>query len=172
MWHGGGFTREPARQNENASDAQGTVAEHQSTVPEFSEFLLSVLEDPDRPLFTERQMQIEQSMQTDEERAEALSDLFGKQCEVSIHQRKRPRRDLDSKAVQFLVNQMRLELSRIPNDRKHALVEAQTKCHEDEFCDARLERFLRCEGMNAKVRLVDIYLQNHSSFEINAAHLF
>jgi hypothetical protein len=59
---------------------------------------------------------------------------------------------LDRKSIEFLVHQMRLELERIPENEMRALVEAQTKCGEDEFSDARLERFLRCEGMNAKVR--------------------
>jgi hypothetical protein len=46
---------------------------------------------------------------------------------------------------------MRLELEQIPEDEKRAFIEAQMKCGTDEFSDARLERFLRCEGMNAKV---------------------
>jgi hypothetical protein len=46
-----------------------------------------------------------------------------------------------------------MEIGQIPEDRKQALLEAQTKCHADEFSDARLERFLRCEGMDVKVRL-------------------
>jgi hypothetical protein len=60
---------------------------------------------------------------------------------------------LDHKTISFLVNQMRHELERIPKENKRALLEAQTKCRVDEFSNARLERFLRCEGMNTKVRL-------------------
>jgi hypothetical protein len=163
---------------EHGRDGQGTVAEDQSThtngsavdtaspimskendasapaSEDLSEFMLSVLEAPDRPSFTEEQIEKERDTQTDEERADALSDLFGKQCQVNIHQRKRAREDLDQNSIGFLVQQMRLELERIPQDKKRALTEAQeTKWHADEFSDARLERFLRCEGMNVKVRL-------------------
>jgi hypothetical protein len=105
------------------------------------------------PMFTEEQLAMEQAMMTKEERAETLSDLFGKHCVVDIHQSKKARRDFNHKTIEFLVQQMRRELAIIPEDEKRALVEAQTKCREDEFSDARLERFLRCEGMNAKVRL-------------------
>jgi hypothetical protein len=48
---------------------------------------------------------------------------------------------------------MRLEIARIPVAKKLALMEAQEKCHPDEFSNARLERFVRCEGMNVKVRI-------------------
>jgi hypothetical protein len=90
---------------------------------------------------------------TDEERSEALSDLFGKHCAVDIHHSKRARRDFDHTTIEFLVNQMRHEIERIPVAKKLALLEAQEKCHEDEFSDARLEQFLRCEGMNVRVRM-------------------
>jgi hypothetical protein len=110
---------------------------------------------------------------TDEEKAAALADLFGRCCAVSTHKSKRAKLDLDRNSIDFLVNQMRLELSRIPNDRKQALVEAQTKCGEDEFSDARLERFLRCEGMNVKVRLLGIYMYaNHSTLRSKTGHLY
>jgi hypothetical protein len=120
---------------------------------ELSESLLSFLEGSDRPRFTEEQEALERALMTDEERAAALSDLFGRFCSVEGHRKKRARRDLDRKSIGFLVNQMRLEIERIPLDRKRALVEAQDKCRADEFSDARLERFLRCEGMNVKVRI-------------------
>jgi hypothetical protein len=58
---------------------------------------------------------------------------------------------LGKKSIEFIVHQMRLELERIPEDEKQAFVEAQMKCSTEEFSNARLERFLRCEGMNAKV---------------------
>jgi hypothetical protein len=136
----------------SASDEDVTASE------DMSEFLLSSLLISNDPRFTEEQVEMERAMQTDEERAETLSDLFGKQCEVNIHQSKRARRDLDQKSIVFLVNQMRLEIERIPEQCKRALLEAQTKCRADEFSDARLERFLRCEGMNVKVRLRDVLM--------------
>jgi hypothetical protein len=121
---------------------------------DLSDFLLSLL-ILDRPMITEEQVELERAAMTDEERAEALTDLFGSQCAVDTHNNKRARRDLDKSSIDFFVHQMRLELDRIPENEKRALVEAQTKCLADEFSDARLERFLRCEGMNVKVRQRD-----------------
>jgi hypothetical protein len=65
---------------------------------------------------------------------------------------------------------MRMEIGQIPEDRKQALLEAQTKCRADEFSDARLERFLRCEGMNSKVCLRDICMCAIEFFKV--ANLF
>jgi hypothetical protein len=43
-------------------------------------------------------------------------------------------------------------------DRKWTLlVEAQEKCHADEFGDACLGRFPSCEGMNVRVRNIFLY---------------
>jgi hypothetical protein len=122
-----------------------------------SDVLLSSLFQ-DLPRFTEEQEEIERATMTDEEKAAALSDLFGRSCTVGIHKAKRAKLDLGKESIDFLVQHMRVELERIPLDEKRALVEAQTKCGEDEFSDARLERFLRCEGMNAKVCL-DEYMR-------------
>ena len=72
------------------------------------------------------------------------------------HQKKRPRLALDRAFVKFLLQQMRIEIDKIEDSlvNKLAFLEAQAfiKCHRDEFSDARLEKFLRCEGMNVKVR--------------------
>jgi hypothetical protein len=51
---------------------------------------------------------------------------------------------------------MRLEIDMIPIDKKLAVLVAQEKCHEGGFSDARLERFLRCEDMNVKVRMKSV----------------
>jgi hypothetical protein len=120
-----------------------------------SEFLLTLLTSDisDRPKITEKQVELERAAMTDEEKTEALTDMFGRKCAASTPNSKRPKRDLDTNSIAFLVKQMRLELERIPEVRKRALMEAQTKCHADEFSDSRLERFLRCEGMNVNVRL-------------------
>ena len=40
---------------------------------------------------------------------------------------------------------------RLPAEEKEALVEAQRKCRPEEFSDARLTKFLLCDGMNAQV---------------------
>jgi hypothetical protein len=117
---------------------------------DLSSYLLSLLIS-DRPMITEQQLEIERAAMTDEERVATLTDLFGKQCAVDAHRSKKARLDLDTNSVGYLVNQMRLEIERIPEDSKRALLEAQTKSRADEFSDARLEQFLRCEGMNVNV---------------------
>lgn len=87
---------------------------------------------------------------TNEERAAALSAMFGRYCAVVSHQPK-SRKDLDGDSIQFLIRQMRVELDRIHHNEKEALMEAQAKCEAFEFSDERLERFLRCEDMNTKL---------------------
>jgi hypothetical protein len=137
----------PSTSERGASDA--VVSEDEA-----SDFLMFCVQASGRPMFTEEQERIEQATMTDEEKAEALSDLFGRSCAISTHKHKKARLDLDEKSIAFLVQQMRLELERIPEDQKQALVEAESKCRAEEFSDARLERFLRCEGMNVKVRIL------------------
>lgn len=63
--------------------------------------------------------------------------------------------DLDADSIAFLARQVRAELNRIPNNEKQALlmVMAQEKAHREEFSDARIVQFLRCEAMHPKVRL-------------------
>lgn len=116
---------------------------------------LSALKMANEPKFTEQELELEQRTTTDEERAEILSDMFGKFCTVDGASRpdKRARRDLDNDSISFLLAFMKGEIQRIPNEEKTALLEALVKCdHSVEFSDARLEHFLRVEGMNAKVR--------------------
>jgi hypothetical protein len=143
-----------------ASSAEPSVSEIGASAAvsegETSDFLLFCVASG-RPRFTEEQEKIEKATMTNEEKAAALSDLFGRSCSISTHVHKRAKMDLDRSSVEFLVQQMRLELERIPEEEKRALTEAQTKGRAEEFSDARLERFLRCEGMNAKVRL-DVYI--------------
>ena len=99
-------------------------------------------------------MRSKKTSMTAEERAKALADMFGKHCSIDEHKDKRARKDLDADSIEFLVRQMRLEIDLIPPNQKAALMEAQVKCSRtEEFSDKRLERFLRCEGMNTKVRL-------------------
>lgn len=115
-----------------------------------SEFLMSVLQLSGLPRFTD--VEKERASMSDEEKAAALSDMFGKYCSVDTHTNKKARRDLDDESIAFLVKHMRAEIDKIPNEKKQALLEAQAKCEPDEFSDARLERFLRCVGMDATVR--------------------
>jgi hypothetical protein len=48
---------------------------------------------------------------------------------------------------------MLLEVEAIPKTNKLALLEALSKGQKEHFSYERLEKFLRCEGMNAKVRV-------------------
>jgi hypothetical protein len=48
---------------------------------------------------------------------------------------------------------MLLEVEAIPITNKLALLEALSKGQKEHFSYERLEKFLRCEGMNAKVRV-------------------
>jgi hypothetical protein len=102
-------------------------------------------------MITEEQVEMERAKMTEEERVEALIDLCGIQCGINNPSGKRARRDLNKNSIDFLVEMMRLELERIPKDRKWALLEAQMKCHAHEFSDSQLERFLRREGMDVNV---------------------
>ena len=104
-----------------------------------------------RQVVTEEEAVSEKESLTDEEKAKLLVDAFGKMCQDEAPQKKRAKRDLDPSSISFLVRQMKCEIERIPAHEKNALMEAQTKCSSDEFSDARLEKFLRCEGMNAQV---------------------
>jgi hypothetical protein len=120
-----------------------------------SEFLLSILALSGRTKFTEQEDAQEKANTTNEEKAKVLSDLFGKYC--STHQSKKARRDLDKDSIAFLVKQMRDEIEKIPAHKKQALMEAERVCSAEEFSDVRLERFLRCVGMDVQVR-ADVFL--------------
>jgi hypothetical protein len=113
---------------------------------------LSFLSLADRPRFTEEEEALEKATLTDEERAAALADTYGKLNEGIRQKNKKARRDLDRESIDFLIRHMRHEVNMIPDEQKPALLEALARAREDEFSDARLERFLRCDSMNAKVR--------------------
>jgi hypothetical protein len=118
---------------------------------EVSNFLLNSLRDLDQPTLTIEEVEAELANLTDNERASALSDVFGKLCELNDqHKDKRAKRDLGKDSLAFLVSQMKLELQMIPDKQKAALMNALTKAKAEEFNDARLVRFLRCDDMNAK----------------------
>lgn len=149
--------RKPAAATNKATVPEERRLSDSSIDEELSAFLLSWLAMSDRPVVTEEQEALEFKMMTDTEKATWLSDVFGKMLEEfddGPPDRKRQRLDLDRGFVAFLVNQMRLEIENIPEIERRALMDAQasTICRRDEFSDARLEKFLRCEGMNTKVR--------------------
>ena len=115
-----------------------------------------------RPVFTEEEEEIERASMSDEEKAAALCDLFGicSHSNSDAHENKRARKDLDRSSINFLIQYMRHEIEQTPADKKQALSEAQVKCRPEEFDDERLERFLRCEGMNAKASVYGSLLAN------------
>jgi hypothetical protein len=135
------------------------VAEEKSN-EEDAAYSLSFLSLSDQPRFTEEQIELERLTMTDEERAAVLVDTFGKLCKMNRHKRKKARRDLDKESIEFLVKRMRNEIDAIHNEQKTALLNAREKCRPIEFSDARLLLFLRCVGMNAKVR----FKVGHCSF--------
>ena len=139
-------TGEPARKSTRIRSVPNTDLPPVGTDENVSEFVLSALGLSAREKFTEEQSREEKANMTDHERARLLSDLFGKYC--STQQNKKCRKDLKMDDITFLVKQMRVELEQIPKDKKDALIEAQVNCPAEEFSDARLERFLRCEGMD------------------------
>ena len=116
-------------------------------------FVLTSLTLADRPRHTDEQVAKEQQSLTEEEREEALSDMFGRHCSVGRRPGKCARRDLDYESITFFIKQMRLYIENISDDKKAAFMEARAKCRDEEFCDSRLKQFLRCQGMNVEVRL-------------------
>ena len=103
-----------------------------------------------QPLITEEELVAERATMTGEEKAAALSDVFGKYCNVECPRDKRARVETDRDSIDLLLNKMRLEIAMIPKVKRKAITEAITKCAPSEFSEKRLERFLRCEDMDAK----------------------
>ena len=161
-------SEQPANDTKPAALATISSTTQESGMEDDAVLALSALAVSNLPKFTEEQEAQERANTTESERAEILADMFGKFCnvesETGVDSRpdKRARKDLDAESVSFLVQYMRGELEKIPDNQKQAFLEAQAKCDAKEFCDERLERFLRCEGMNAKVR----------SFRVDLADLF
>jgi hypothetical protein len=108
----------------------------------------------DGPKFTEEDCIREKSELTEEEKIAVLSDLFGKQCEISQPKKKVAREEAAKPPppLPLLLKEMRSEIDAIPLQEKKALVEAQAKSSANEFSDDRMELFLFRENMNAKVR--------------------
>jgi hypothetical protein len=127
-----------------------------------SDYLSSVLALSGRSTFADEKEAGGKGSTTNKEKANS----FRKHCSVppkkkakrkigSVPPKKKKKRKIctGSDDVASLVKQMRVEIEKIPEVEKEALMEAHQKlCRSDEFSDHRLEQFLRCEGMNAKVR--------------------
>lgn len=152
----------PMTQETLASTAkQDTSPSEQSKEDDVAAFLLSSLAVSDRPVITAEQEALERENLSDEEKASILADAFGSYCSVDTgRQNKKARKYLDRASIAFLIRLMRAEIDSIPAKDKPALVEAQKKARKEEFSDARLEKFLRVEGMNAKVRIDIVLLWN------------
>jgi hypothetical protein len=141
---------DPGNQDEFQQEKRPSLvseADEEAAVSALAALMLS-----GRETFTEEEAEIERATMTDAEKVAALCDLFGKYGNVASPEGKRARRDLDDGSIQFLINQMKMELDLIPSTRKTALSKALKNCSPSEFCDARLEHFLRCQSMNPKVR--------------------
>ena len=120
-------------------------------------YVLSALGLTDVTKITDEQVELERSSLTNDEQAAALSDLFGNKCSVGTRKSKKVRSDFENdETIDFFVQQMKLELNMIPAAKKQALLEAQTKCRQEEFSDARFKHFLRADGMNPEVCVDDI----------------
>ncbi len=128
------------------------VNDKEDVSEDVEEFLMSVLQLSGLPRFTNHAE--ERANMTNDEKAAALSDMFGKYCNVDMQKSKKARRDLDPESIAFLIKRMRDEIEGIPKSKKQALLQAQENCGEEEFSDERLERFLRCEGMDAQVSCI------------------
>jgi len=143
--------------SEMKQEASSQMSSQAPEDDELSAFLFSALEEPGQPRLTLQELEAEWASMTDEEKALALSDVFGKMCEYNTqHKNKKARKDLDQTSIDFLVRQMKLQLEAIPDAEKPALLEAQERARAEEFSNARMVRFLRCDGMNAKVRLPSV----------------
>jgi hypothetical protein len=104
---------------------------------------------------------------TEEERVSVLSDMLGHLSLEGYHQKKRAKREYDLATVCFLVKQMKLELEQMPKQKKQLLLQVAAKCHPEELCDSRLEKFLRSQGMNVKLaaeRFVNYWKERRDLF--------
>ena len=170
----GGHSRDAMAVEQSSTEHVASVPEEDSSVavPEddISEFLLSVLALSGRPKFTDQDHAIEKANMADEEKARVLADLFGKYC--SVRENKKAKRDLSKDDVAFLVKQMRLEIDKIPESEKEALIEARAKCRAEDFSDSRMEKFLRCEKMDVKVRGSCFFTVDHVNMDHSHIGMF
>lgn len=112
------------------------------------------------------------------ERADVMTDLFGKQCVLDNNNtyRKRAKRDLDLETRTNAIRQMKQELQTIPKDEKMAFLQAQAKLsksnYETEFGDHRMMRFLQFEGMNPKLAAQRVVFYWESRLEVFGPQTF
>lgn len=115
-------------------------------------YVLAGLALKDRPVVTREELDREWESLTNAQRAAALADLFDQMTvNTAGPSSKKAKKDLDRESINFFIGRMRYEIERIPYSEKEALIEARGKCRSEEFSDSRLEKFLRCEGMNVEV---------------------
>jgi hypothetical protein len=106
-------------------------------------FLFSELTAPERPLQDE--------ILTEQEKSDAIADLFGDLCTITQQPRNRIKRSAApsiSKEVSILLLQMKKEIELMPNKDKQAWLEVSRKARESEIDGRRQELFLRREDMD------------------------
>mmetsp|Transcript_28469 Transcript_28469/g.51585 ORF Transcript_28469/g.51585 Transcript_28469/m.51585 type:complete len:306 (+) Transcript_28469:155-1072(+) len=106
---------------------------------------------PNRPRMTQAEFEVEVKLLTQEEKMEAVNDVFGKFCTVEAQKSKQCKTSMDGSYVKSALDMMRHEIEWIPKSDKVALVEAQSRCCPDEFGDARFEAFLRSVDWHPRV---------------------
>lgn len=170
---GGGLKTDKSESLAELKQEYTSERSSQSTLDEdVSTFLLSALEEQNQPRLTAKELEAEWANMSDDEKAAALTDVFGMMCDYNTqHKDKKSRRDLDPKSIAFLVKQVRLEIERIPDSEKSALLEAQLYANAEEFSDGRLLHFLRCDSMHSKVRVVLVSFE-HASVDIIISSTF
>jgi hypothetical protein len=115
---------------------------------EAAQFLLSNMSEHVRKALAVVEQQDEQI--TEEDRDQAMADMFGALCEIN-HSKKRSKRPKErSDSLESLLQEMRREIDALPTYEKLALLEAREAASKFEFTDRRLELFLRRESMNAE----------------------
>jgi hypothetical protein len=142
--------------DKNASSADISPLPKETPLQEddVSEFLLSALSIiRTRYVYRKEQEVLEKARLTDSEKAEVLADMFGEMRTLDHQFGKRVKNDLATGSIEFLVREKRRDFDRIRAGEKQALLIAQEKARPKEFSDARLVKFLRCEGMNTKAKL-------------------
>jgi hypothetical protein len=116
-------------------------------------FLLNTLAEPLKDCYLDES---EQKDLTVEEQQAVMADLFGNMCAI-IPQSKRLKREWNNSYVssmtgtQALIQEVKLEIDRMPKSQKAALMEALQNAPAREMSDERLKLFLNREDMDPKV---------------------
>ena len=122
---------------------------------------------------SEAQQEAERSQMTNAEQASVMADLFGKlhgNAHQQDHTEKRAKLGQvdDQASLQFALKLFHQELQDLAPQDKQALLRAEIDCCDvdNEFSEARMLRFLHCEGMNPKLAAQRFALYWESRLEI------